>query len=70
MCVGAEGRVGVRGGEAEGRRGIDSALESGGPGEGGEGGAGGSEGLVPQQVESIFLTSSSTTAPLSLGAVC
>lgn len=39
------------------------------------GGVGGSKGLVPQQVKSIFLTSSSTTAPLSLdecwlGRVC
>lgn len=34
------------------------------------GGVGGSKGLVPQQVKSIFLTSSSTTAPLSLDAEC
>lgn len=32
--------------------------------------SGGSKGLVPQQVKSIFLTSSSTTAPLSLDAEC
>lgn len=35
-----------------------------------EGGVGGSKGLVPLQVKSIFLTSSSTTAPLSLDAEC
>lgn len=34
------------------------------------GGVGGSKGLVPLQVKSIFLTSSSTTAPLSLDAEC
>lgn len=34
------------------------------------GGVGGSKGLVPQQVKSIFLTSSSTAAPLSLGTEC